>query len=77
MVRIRKEKKRMNQLSDKAFQKDFKEYVSKELTEDYVAGDIVVRILHFLEEGEQRFSLSEVKNKLRQDLDQNPCKNLN
>ena len=74
MVRIRKEKERMNQLSDKAFQKDFKEYVSKELTEDYVAGDIVVRILHFLEEGEQRFSLSEVKNKLRHDLDQNPCK---
>jgi hypothetical protein len=74
MVRIKKEKERMSQLSDKAFRKDYKEYVSSELTEDYIADCIAVRILHFLEEGEQRFSLSEVKNKLRQDLDQNPCK---
>ena len=73
IVRIKKEKERMGQLSDEVFLKDYTDYVSVELKEYPHSPDITVRTLHFLEEAEQRFSLSEVRNLLRKDLNQLPC----
>ena len=73
IVRIKKEKARMSQLSDEAFLKDYTDYVSVKLKKYPHSADTTVRTLHFLEEAEQRFSLSEVRNLLRKDLNQLPC----
>ena len=73
IVRIKKEKARMSQLSDEAFLKDYTDYVSVKLKECPHSADTTVRTLNFLEEAEQRFSLSEVRNLLRKDLNQLPC----
>ena len=72
-IRIKKGKQRVESLTNKDFDKDYKKYVSSMIKKD-PWGDSITKIVYFLEEAEQRYAISRFEDKLRADLNQIPCK---
>ena len=72
-IRIKKGKQRIESLTNKDFDKDYKKYVSSMIKKD-PWGDSITKIVYFLEEAEQRYAKSRFEDKLRADLNQIPCK---
>lgn len=72
MIRLRKAKEKLSQLTNQKFKSEYKKFVSMKMNENSFskayAFDLIVLILHFLEEATNRFSLSEVKEVFLKDL---------
>ena len=72
MIRLRKAKEKLSQLSNQKFKNEYKKFVSMKMNKNSFSKnytfDLNALILHFLEEATSRFTLSEVKEILRKDL---------